>query len=118
MENLGCECPCSDWAVHATRLLQELVDATAPMARRAGEILSELRSMAEAVDTLVPTIAERSVAIELLRVRHALSRRLDVWQLMPELFAQEIRAGVPEKSAAARLSAAIDGLGELTKLAG
>ena len=118
LEALSCECQCTDWALHATRLVFELVNETVPTDERAGQILGDLRSMTVAVNALIPAIGERSVAIELLRVRHSLVRRLDVWELVPGLFGRDIRPRMPGKPAIDKLTAALDALDDLTGQAG
>ena len=105
-------------ALDATQLVFELVKETVPTDVRAAQILAELRSMTAAVDALVPTIGERSVAIELLRVRHSLARRLDVWELVPAIFGREMGPRVPGKPAIEKLTAALDALDDLTGQAG
>ena len=118
LENLSCECECSEWALHAAQLVVELCENTTPIDERARTILSQLRRATEAVDPLVPSISERSVAIELLRVRHALVRRLDVWELAPALFDPSSAKGASTQATVNRLLAALDRLDAITGHAG
>ena len=76
-----------------------------PADEQAGAITCELRTAAGEVDARVPQIAECSVAIELLRVRHSLVRRLDVWELMPVAFSQQITVACPSHADIKRLAA-------------
>jgi hypothetical protein len=118
LESLGSECECSDWAWDTEQLVLELCDHTAPTDERAGELIVELRSAASAVDAMVPQIKERSVAVELLRVRHALIRRLDVWELLPPLFGQETTETGPGQVAEDQLVKALNQLDAITRQAG
>jgi hypothetical protein len=118
LEALACECDCTDWSMRVEELLLKLCDQTTPADERSSAILSELRTAAGEVDARVPQIAERSVAIELLRVRHSLVRRLEVWELMPAAFSQRITVAGPSQSDIKRLAAALDAVDGITSAAG
>lgn len=90
---------------------------TSPSDARATEILSLLRARAADVESLVPEIGERATVIEILRVRHALVRRLDVWEMVPGMVSKEL-APTPGKATLDRLNAAIDELEKITRQAG
>ena len=85
LESLGQATECRDWTVRVADLVRELTAAAPPTAPRGKEIFGELRATTGSAEALLATIQQRDVAIELSRVRHALSRRLDVWELLPAL---------------------------------
>lgn len=118
LESLTCECDLCDWSMHVEDLLLELCDKTSPSDERAAVLLRELRTAAGEVDARVPQIVERSVAIELLRVRHSLVRRLDVWELMPAAFSQEITLAGPGQADVKRLGEALDAVDAIISAAG
>ncbi len=99
-------------------LLLELCDRTSPTDPRAAAILRELRAAAGEVDERIPRIGERSVAIELLRVRHSLVRRLDVWELMPAAFSQQVTLAGPSQADIKRLTEALDAVDGIISAAG
>lgn len=118
LDGLACECPCSAWAIRANSLINELIENTTPGDDRSLTLIAELRMLAAEVDPLLPTVEQRDVSIELLRVRHALLRRLDIWALTPELTLLEDQEFVPSKMEISRLAKAIGGVESLTRLAG
>ena len=118
LDALSCECECTDWAWQTAQLVVELCDKTTPADERVGEILSQLRLASNAVDALVPNIPDRSVVIELLRVRHSLVRRLDIWELLPTMLGQESAQARPDKTAIDALVSSLDHLDTITRQAG
>jgi len=118
LECLGCECECTDWACHTSEQVLSLCETTKPSDPDAVQILADLRVAAAQVDALVPAINNRSVAIELLRVRHGLIRRLDVWELMPGMFTANSRAAGPGTESMQLLTAKLDELETITRAAG
>ncbi len=118
LENLACECECTDWACDVTDKILLLCEQTAPTDPHASRILAELRSAAAQVDALVPTINNRAIAIELLRVRHGLIRRLDVWELMPGMFTKRTQPARPDAESVQRLAATLDEIETITRAAG
>ena len=117
LESLGHASECSHWAVRQRPGAR--VDR-AGAARHAGakEIVGDLRAMTGSAEALLVTIQQRDVAIELLRVRHALSRRLDVWELLPALQSTGESAADAARRDPTRLSMCLADVAVLTREGG
>jgi hypothetical protein len=118
LESLAQASECSQWALRAGDLVRELTAPAPPAAPRAKEIVGELRGMAGSAEALLVTIQQRDVAIELMRVRHALSRRVDVWELLPALQAADESAAEAARRDPTRLSMCLAHVAELTREGG
>ena len=118
LDSLGCECECTDWALQTSGLVLQLCEQSSPADQEAQEVFVQLRDACSMVDTLVPNVLDRGVVIELLRVRHALVRRLDVWELVPELLQSKPTPGSLSEGSAARLTTVLDRLETITAQAG
>lgn len=70
----------SEWAIRTSDLVWELTRTTGPHDPRAGQILSQLRRLAEAPEQLVPQGVDGDAAVKLRLAQHALVRRLDLWE--------------------------------------
>ncbi|MBI2823103.1 MAG: hypothetical protein HYX69_00265 [Planctomycetia bacterium] len=117
LDGLACECGCAEWAELVEALVVELTHGTKPADPRARAILAELRALSVAVDGLAPSMEDRLEVIELLRARHALVRRLDVWELVPALAAQP-QSTNPAKADVDRLATALESLDALVRHGG
>ncbi len=90
LDNLAWECSCSDWAVRVSILVRELTSGQAASPEEAEALLSELRGEVQRVDELIPQIDDYRLASEVRRLRHAVVRRIAVWNFAVRL---ESRSG-------------------------
>jgi len=115
LESLGHASECSEWAVRTSDLVRELTAPALPAKPRAKEIVGELRAMTSSAEALLTTIQQREVAIELIRVRHALARRLDVWELLPALQTADDAAAEAKRRDPTRLAMCLADVASLTR---
>ncbi len=85
LDELSWECVSSDWALRVSSLIGELCATPPPSSTEAAAILTELRHSSGEIDRLVRFVGEGQLAASLRRARHALVRRLDVWEMAQEL---------------------------------
>jgi hypothetical protein len=81
LESLAWDCESCVWACRASDLLRELAQIDDVDCERAEPILAELRSLADGlISPSRPAATSRSPQLE--RARHALARRLELWELV------------------------------------
>ncbi len=81
LDELAWECSCSEWAVRVGILIRELTRGELATLEEADAILTELEVELQRVDDLIAQTGNCPLASELLRLRHAVERRIAVWDL-------------------------------------
>lgn len=81
LEQLSCSEDAGDWAMKVIGLIHKLTDQGNVSPEETAEALANLRTAGEQVEQLIAQIGEGFEATQLRRLRHALSRRLDLWEL-------------------------------------
>jgi hypothetical protein len=74
---------CREWSLETAKLVESLPAANPP--REMEGLFRKLRRQLPAVDGLLTQVKSAAPASQLRRARHALERRLDVWQSVHEL---------------------------------
>jgi len=84
---LAADYPQCHWPLHVTELIEELLDFEDPRNPSATAVLAELHTAMRRIDLMVKKTDDDRRVADLLRVRYALARRLEVWshcrKLMP-----------------------------------
>jgi len=75
----------SSWASDVIRLVHELTADREPPSERTADLFLALRESTVAAEAGASSIGDERLASEWLRARHALLRRLDIWQWIPKL---------------------------------
>lgn len=115
LDHLAWECSCSDWAVRVGVLIRELTNGRTTTPAEADAILTELRGELERAEELAAATDDYRLASELRRLRHAVVRRVEVWDLAvrldskpgPELVGKPIDAQ-PLAAVLAKVDALVD----------
>jgi hypothetical protein len=103
LDRLSAECDSGDWATRVADLIRQLCRADDAHSPRALLSLQRLRDLADANHPLL-VIGERTAKKgELRRLRYAVLRRLDLWELVPDL-AETVSDARPSSSQTVSLS--------------
>jgi hypothetical protein len=85
LDQLAAECETGEWATRVADLVRQLCRAEDPRSPRTLLALKRLRDLADASHPLL-VMGERTVKKgELRRLRYAVLRRLDLWEIVPDL---------------------------------
>lgn len=113
LDQLAWECSCSEWAVRVGILVRELTRGQLATIDEADAILTELEVELQRVDAMIAQTGDYQIASELLRLRHAVERRIAVWDLAIGLEMQSEEALVENKLDTQPLAAVLSEVDDL-----
>lgn len=85
LDQLAWDCRSGEWAARIADLVRELGRIADPNSPRALVALGRLRDLSERDHPLLAEVYDRPQAAVLRRVRFAVLRRLEVWEMVPEI---------------------------------
>ncbi|HWB08466.1 MAG TPA: hypothetical protein VG826_04550 [Pirellulales bacterium] len=85
LDQLAADCETGEWATRVSDLVRELCRAEDPRSPRTLLTLKRLRDLADANHPLLVKGEHTPKRGELRRLRYAVLRRLDLWELVPDL---------------------------------
>ncbi|HEV3342700.1 MAG TPA: hypothetical protein VG125_20175 [Pirellulales bacterium] len=85
LDQLAAECDTGEWATRVADLVRQLCRAEDPRSPRTLLALKRLRDLADANHPLLAKGERTAKKGELRRLRYAVLRRLDLWEIVPDL---------------------------------
>ncbi len=114
LERLSLDCDATQWATQTSECIRELCREERPDSPRARQLLRELQALASRDHPLRAEMTSSVSAAPWRRVGHALSRRLQIWQLAPAVAAASRELHPPAAAEHSRLSACLAEVAALT----
>jgi hypothetical protein len=93
LDELAWDCETGEWATRVADVVRELTRAADARSTRAIMALGRLRDLTDRNHPLLAAAAIQPRAAKLRRTRYAVLRRLDLWELVPELASRERTTG-------------------------
>lgn len=85
LDQLAWDCHTGEWAARIAELVRELGRIDDPTSPRALVVLGRLRDLSERDHPLLSAVYDRPEAAALRHLRYAVLRRLEFWEMVPEM---------------------------------